>query len=193
VITSIEDPGRIRWTSPSLNVTCRVEWAASPDGPWHGSWSNQQSIVVSTPSNLTEIPMVYRVVWELPDPHFPDITAPQSLALVASRRADPDFAILDVRTASEYSSVHIIGAVNIDFYASTFASQLNRLDKNKAYLLHCASGSRSGQAHDTMLGLGFHEVYNMLGGMGAFRQVPGADAFLDGPASPDPEKNVAAP
>ena len=122
--------------------------------------------------------MWFRVVSELPDPHFTDITAEQSVALIASREDDPDFVIIDVRTASEYNPLHIRGALNIDFFSSTFASELDTLDKNRVYLIHCASGNRSGQAHDTMLGLGFHEVYNMLGGMGAFRVTPGADEFL---------------
>lgn len=178
MITSIEKPGRITWTSPSLNVTCRVEWASSPGGPWHSSWTNQQAIFVTHPSNGTEVAMCYRVVCDVPDPHFPDITATQSLSLLALRAEDPDFVIIDVRTASEYANRHIINALNLDFYSPSFASDLEALDKNKVYLIYCASGNRSGQAHDTMLGLGFHEVYNMLGGMAAFQTVPGAGDYL---------------
>jgi rhodanese-related sulfurtransferase len=179
VITSFEKPGRITWTGPSLNVTCRVEWAASPGGPWHSSWTNQQAIFVTDPSNEMEVAMCYRVVCEIPDPHFPDITAGQSLALIANRKDDPDFVVIDVRRASEYAIRHITNALNIDYYSPTFASELDALDKNKVYLIHCASGIRSGNAHDTMLGLGFHEVYNMQGGMTAFQNVPGVDAYLD--------------
>ena len=157
----------------------RPEWASSPSGPWHSSWTNQEAIFVTNPSNGTEVAMCYRVVCEVPDPHFPDITAAQSLALIANRVDDPGFVVIDVRTASEYASRHIIDALNMDFYSSTFTSELDALDKNKVYLIHCASGNRSGQAHDTMRGLGFHEVYNMLGGMGAFQNVPGADVYLD--------------
>jgi rhodanese-related sulfurtransferase len=51
-------------------------------------------------------------------------------------------------------------------------------DKNKAYLIHCRTGGRSGATHDIMSGLGFHEVYNMLGGMQAFEALPGAGACL---------------
>lgn len=179
VLTSIDRPGRVAWSCPSLNVTCRVEWAAAAAGPWHSSWADQRTAYVTNPSNETEVAMFYRVVCEIPDPHFPDITADQSLALIAHRENDPDFVIVDVRTPSEYGTRHIIGTLNIDYYAATFASQLDALDKNKAYLIYCASGNRSGNAHDTMLGLGFHEVYNMLGGMGAFQGVPGADAYLE--------------
>ena len=54
-----------------------------------------------------------------------------------------------------------------------------KLDKNKVYLIYCASGSRSGNAHDTMRSQGFHEVYNMLGGFGTFQNLEGAGAFLE--------------
>lgn len=187
-ITALDRTGRVSWTCASLEVLNRVEWTASPQGLSSNDWPHQQSVYVTHPSNeVTIIPAeafaCYRVVCELPDPHFPDITAAQALALLDHRFTDPGFAVVDVRRPGEYTGRHIIGAINIDFYSSTFASDLDALDKDKAYIIHCASGYRSGiasgNAHDTMLGLGFHEVYNMLGGMGAFQNVPGADVYLE--------------
>ena len=165
VVTSFEKPGRLAWASSSLNVSCRLEWASSPEGPWHRTWSNQY-MVVTMPSNVVDVAMCYRVVCERPDPHFADITAGQSLALLVHRLQDTEFVVIDVRTEGEYGPGHIVGALNIDFYGPTFSADLDALNKDKAYLIYCASGNRSGQTHDTMLGLGFHEVYNMLGGMG---------------------------
>jgi len=179
VITSIERPGKITWSGSSLNVTCHVEWASSAEGPWYRTWANQRSILVTGSSNAVEVPMFYRVVCDVPDPHFTDITTTQALDLLAARDEDPEFKILDVRTAGEYSARHISKAVNLDFFSPTFASELDVLDKNDVYLIYCASGNRSGQAHDIMLGLGFHEVYNMLGGMSAFLSTPGADSVLE--------------
>ena len=179
IVTSIDSPGRITWQSSSLNVTCHVEWAASAEGPWYRSWTNQQALFITDPSNQTDVAMVYRVVCDVPDPHVPDISAAQSLALLKHRQLDSDFVVLDVRTLGEYTTRHIIGAENIDYYAPTFADQLDALDKSKTYLMHCASGNRSGIAHDTMLSLGFHEVYNMLGGMAAFQALPGALPYLE--------------
>ena len=185
MITALDRSGRITWTSPSLNVTCRVQWAACPGGDGYASWSNHPPIFVTSPSNETPADIesleaaMYRVVCAVPDPHFPDITAAQSLALLNHRGQDPDFAVLDVRTPGEYLTRHIIGALNIDYFSSTFIADLDALDKDTVYLLHCASGGRSGQVHDDMLSLGFHEVYNMLYGLGAFQGVPGADAYLE--------------
>ena len=107
------------------------------------------------------------------------ISAPDALAMLDERFGGDCFTVLDVRTAGEYAARHIIGAVNIDYYSSTFADQLNALDKGRTYLVHCASGNRSGQAVQTMKALGFVEVYDLLDGMSAFQAVSGADAYLE--------------
>lgn len=78
---------------------------------------------------------------------------------------NPNFTILDVRTAGEYFPEHIEGAVYRDFYAADFELQLDSLDKTRVFLIYCRSGNRSGQALALMEQLGFQTVYNMLGGM----------------------------
>ncbi len=45
-----------------------------------------------------------------------------------------------------------------------FKNQLTQLDKSKIYLVYCRSGNRSGQACLTMQGLGFNELFNLVGG-----------------------------
>ena len=74
-----------------------------------------------------------------------------------------NFVIIDVRTPEEYANGHIENAINLDYYSKTFKDELNKLDKNKAYLIYCRSGRRTGTVLDIMKGLGFTEVYNMLG------------------------------
>lgn len=78
---------------------------------------------------------------------------------------NPNFTILDVRTANEYFPEHIEGAVYRDFYASDFELQLDSLSKTREYLIYCRSGNRSGQSLEIMKNLGFETVYNMMGGM----------------------------
>jgi rhodanese-related sulfurtransferase len=121
----------------------------------------------------------YRVVCdEKPDPFFPSISATQALQVIAARGGDPDFVVLDVRTCVEYETRHIVGAINIDYDALGFETQLDALDKNKTYLIHCWAGGRSGPTHDLMSTLGFLEVYDMLGGIEAFAALPGAAPYL---------------
>ena len=46
----------------------------------------------------------------------------------------------------------------------TFRDELDKLDKNKTYLIYFRSGVHSGNARDIMEELNFREVYNILGG-----------------------------
>jgi len=70
-----------------------------------------------------------------------------------------------VRTSEEFLGEYIGNAVNLDYYSDTFRNDLEKLDKNKTYLIYCRSGSRSGNALNIMKELDFREVYNMLGGI----------------------------
>lgn len=73
--------------------------------------------------------------------------------------------ILDVRTPEEFMTGHIEGAQNIDFQSGSFESQIASLDKNATYAVYCRSGNRSGQASAIMHDAGFHNVYNLNGGI----------------------------
>lgn len=77
--------------------------------------------------------------------------------------------ILDVRTAKELTSGKIKGAVHIDYYSSDFAAQVAKLDKSKPVYVYCAAGGRSSGAMDKMKKMGFVAVYNLEGGMGAWK------------------------
>ena len=178
-ILSLSRNGVITWTNASLNVTCRVEWAPSPEGPWQQSWDALRDIVVTNHVTERSIPMFFRVIQETPEPFLEDIAAEEALALIQSHELDPEFKILDVRTAGEFAGRHIAKADNLDFFSSTFESQLEALDKGKIYLVYCASGNRSGQAVQIMERLGFTRVYNLLGGFAAFVNVGGAEAYLE--------------
>jgi rhodanese-related sulfurtransferase len=94
----------------------------------------------------------------------------EALDLIQQNEDNADFVIIDVRTAEEYAQDHIEGAINLDFKSPLFeADLLSALDKDKTYLIYCHSGNRSGQARDLMEGLDFTEVYNLLGGITAWR------------------------
>ncbi len=94
-----------------------------------------------------------------------DVTLEEAYALIADNLGNPNFVIIDVRTPEEYASGYIEKAINLDYYSEIFADELDKLDKDKTYLIYCRSANRSGKALDMMAELGFAEVYNMLGGM----------------------------
>lgn len=77
----------------------------------------------------------------------------------------PDAVIIDVRTPAEFAGGKLPGAKNIDIFSKDFANQIDKLDRDKTYLLYCRSGNRSGQACNIMAGRGFTKLYNMAGGV----------------------------
>jgi rhodanese-related sulfurtransferase len=72
---------------------------------------------------------------------------------------------LDVRTPGEFMGGYIDGAKNIDFQSGNFENEIAALDKNATYAVYCRSGNRSGQAVKVMHDAGFHNVYNLNGGV----------------------------
>ena len=96
---------------------------------------------------------------------FETVTPKEASSLIKNNKNNPNFVILDVRTAKEFASGHIEDAINIDYYSRTFLDDLDRLDKVKTYLVYCRSGSRSTKAFNLMKELGFQKVYGLEGGI----------------------------
>ena len=86
------------------------------------------------------------------------------------RKADKEAVVLDVRTKKEYQEGHIPGSVLMDFNSADFEKEVAKLDKNKTYLVHCASGGRSARACSKMENLDFSKLYNLQGGMRAWEK-----------------------
>jgi rhodanese-related sulfurtransferase len=94
-----------------------------------------------------------------------NITPEEAYILIQENKDNPNFVILDVRTPEEFLGEYIENAVNLDYYSDTFRNDLDKLDKNKTYLIYCRSGRRSENALNIMKELDFREGYNMLGGI----------------------------
>ena len=76
-----------------------------------------------------------------------------------------DIQVVDVRRSKEYNSGHITGAINIDFYKSSFVEDINKLDKSKTTVVYCKSGNRSNKSALIMDSLGFTDFYDFSEGM----------------------------
>ncbi len=94
-----------------------------------------------------------------------DISVKEVYDLIGKNKDNESFIIIDVRTPEEFANEHIENAVNLDYYSEKFRDELNKLDKEKIYLIYCRSGNRSGKALNIMKELAFREVYNILGGI----------------------------
>lgn len=80
-----------------------------------------------------------------------------------------NFHLVDVRTNGEFQSGYISGAINIDIQESDFEQKIAKLSKDKPVFVYCLSGGRSAQAQKIFLEKGFKEVYNMQGGILAWK------------------------
>lgn len=75
---------------------------------------------------------------------------------------DKEIYIIDVRTSVEYSNGHIPTALNIPL--SSISSIQNTIsDKTVEIIVYCQSGSRSRKAAESLLELGYQEVYDLGG------------------------------
>jgi len=79
--------------------------------------------------------------------------------------------LVDVRSANQFKDGHVSGARNIpgDQIADG-AAPLQKLGKDKVVITCCDSGITSGAAARKLAQLGFKQVYNLRGGLGAWRQ-----------------------
>lgn len=68
--------------------------------------------------------------------------------------------IIDVRTAGEFSGGHIEGAVNIPY--DVIAGKIGTIEtnRNRAIIVYCLSGARSGAARKSLEKIGYTQVIN---------------------------------
>jgi rhodanese-related sulfurtransferase len=77
--------------------------------------------------------------------------------------------LVDVRTPVEYQTGHIANAANINFNDPSFKENMDKLDKSKPIAVYCAAGGRSGKSAALLTQMGFKTVYDLQGGMGAWK------------------------
>lgn len=77
--------------------------------------------------------------------------------------------LVDVRTKAEFDEGHIDFAENIDWNGEDFEDFISRYNRNAPLFLYCLSGGRSSNAAKKARSLGFKKVYELDGGMMAWR------------------------
>jgi rhodanese-related sulfurtransferase len=73
-----------------------------------------------------------------------------------------DYVLIDIRTLTEIQEAKIewIDLI-LDCYSPNFMNELDKLDRNKKYLIYCRSGSRTWMSLKIMSQLWFKEVYDL--------------------------------
>jgi rhodanese-related sulfurtransferase len=100
---------------------------------------------------------------------YKTISATACDSLIKANEKNPNFVILDVRTPNEWKSDHLSGSINRNYYDADINAQLSALPKAKIFLLYCLAGSRSAPTLVKMKNLNFSEVYEMSGGINAWK------------------------
>ena len=77
--------------------------------------------------------------------------------------------LVDVRTLAEYNEGHLRGAILIDIRQANFDSQIQQLDRERPVFVYCRSGKRSLQAATILEKNKFKIVYNLEGGIIAWK------------------------
>lgn len=77
--------------------------------------------------------------------------------------------LIDVRTAEEFAQGHLEGAQNVDIKGARFNAEMAHLDKSKPVFVYCLGGGRSAKATETLKELGFQHVYDLKGGILAWK------------------------
>lgn len=77
----------------------------------------------------------------------------------------PEAALIDVRTAQEFSKGHLDGAINWDWTNGEFKSHVAELDTAQPVFIYCLSGGRSADAMHMLRSNGFKKVYELKGGI----------------------------
>ena len=78
--------------------------------------------------------------------------------------------VLDVRTAEEFNTGHIKNALLADWRDQTeFDRRISYIDKDKPVYVYCLGGGRSSAAAVKMKEMGFQQVFELKGGMNAWK------------------------
>ena len=78
--------------------------------------------------------------------------------------------LLDVRTPGEYKTSHIANSLLADWNdTAEFERRISFVDKKKPVYVYCLSGGRSASAASKMRNMGYEQVYELKGGINAWK------------------------
>jgi rhodanese-related sulfurtransferase len=84
---------------------------------------------------------------------------------------DKNPQIVDVRTKTEFDAEHIKGAINIDINQIDFQKKVaKKLKKDRIVYVYCTKGVRSFRAAEILENLDFIRIYNLKGGLEAWKK-----------------------
>jgi rhodanese-related sulfurtransferase len=83
------------------------------------------------------------------------------------REAKTGPVVIDVRTAGEYETGHIPGAVNIPY--DQVAERIGEVEAPHGVALYCMIGPRARKGETALLAVGYQKVFHLEGGLAAWK------------------------
>ena len=77
--------------------------------------------------------------------------------------------VLDVRTPGEVAAGTLPNAKHINIHDADFATRAAELNKDQPVYVYCKAGGRSARAAKQLVSMGFKDVYNLSGGITAWK------------------------
>lgn len=107
------------------------------------------------------------LLWQTLNSSGGNRVSPLQATLMLNRE---DALVIDVRETSEWSSGHIPNSRHIAL--GQLAQRIHEIEKFKArpVIVNCQTGNRSSSACSTLKKHGFEKVFNLSGGIGAWRE-----------------------
>jgi len=85
-------------------------------------------------------------------------------------RSGEGITVVDVREPEEWGQGHIPGAKHIPRGVLEYRAASDLPDSGARIVVHCAAGGRGALAAKTLQEMGYTDVANMEGGLGAWRE-----------------------
>ncbi|ACF07149.1 Rhodanese-like domain [Metamycoplasma arthritidis] len=89
------------------------------------------------------------------------LTTQEAAEMILKEKNNSNFVLMDIRTPGEWAEGYLKGAQKLDFRNENFSNELDKLDKNKTYLIYCRTDNRAQKAVELMRQKGFRHVYWM--------------------------------
>jgi glyoxylase-like metal-dependent hydrolase (beta-lactamase superfamily II)/rhodanese-related sulfurtransferase len=148
--------------------------------PWVGALITdiKQPIVLITPEGRAEevVTRLARVgydhtlgyleggidAWKAAGKETESVTAITANEMAERMEEGMDATVLDVRKPTEYLTQHVVGATN--FPLDYINKNMNRLDRNETYVLHCLGGYRSLITASILMARGYTKLVDVVEG-----------------------------
>lgn len=100
----------------------------------------------------------------LPSLSSDKIDVQEAYGFLKNHKGDEDVVLLDIRSKELFDKGHIEGAVNIDYDQTTFPADVEKLNKEKRYIIIDQKGSKSFATLVLFNELRFDQMHAIIGG-----------------------------